>query len=147
MSCHCCILKSRFYVDLTFIYINIFCPKSTDSLPDKIILHCLHRHNIKPTHIRLISGVNCSERTGHTSAQMSSVTDKLLKEPIWVGMIVMFNLLLLFGALYIAKRRCGRYVPCCRDTKEMLRRRGGIYLFHCGIYFQTMFFLFLLSLT
>jgi len=39
-----------------------------------------------------------------------TIGQKLLKEPIWIGMIVMLNLLLFFCVTYVVRRKCGHRI-------------------------------------
>lgn len=61
----------------------------------------------------------------NNNIQFTTVGQKLIKEPIWIGIIVVFNLLILFGISYVIKKKCAKYLMCCKDTKAILREREG----------------------
>ncbi|XP_062579282.1 uncharacterized protein LOC134241237 [Saccostrea cucullata] len=68
----------------------------------------------------------------NNNAKFTTVGQKLLKEPIWIGMIVVFILLIIFGISYIIKKKCAKYLICCKDTKDILREREDEIPAHCN---------------
>lgn len=61
----------------------------------------------------------------NNNVKFTTVGQKLLKEPIWIGMVVVFILLIIFGICYVIKKRCAKYTVCCKDMKAILREREG----------------------
>ncbi|CAC5357383.1 unnamed protein product [Mytilus coruscus] len=68
------------------------------------------------------TGRNCSFFEKPLISTQSKRT--LMDEPIWIGMITVLILLILFGLLLLARRRCSRYFKCCEDTDEILKKQA-----------------------
>lgn len=64
----------------------------------------------------------------NNNVKFTTVGQKLLKEPIWIGMVVVFILLIIFGICYVIKKKCAKYTVCCKDMKAILREREGMYM-------------------
>ncbi|XP_045193472.2 uncharacterized protein LOC123549434 [Mercenaria mercenaria] len=55
------------------------------------------------------TGPRCSILIPKPEEQLT-IGQKLLKEPIWIGMIVMLNLVLFFCVSYVIRRKCGKRI-------------------------------------
>ncbi|XP_071089298.1 uncharacterized protein [Haliotis cracherodii] len=42
-----------------------------------------------------------------------AIGQRLLGEPIWIGLIVILSVLLAFGIFYVIRRKCGKHFTCC----------------------------------
>ena len=43
-----------------------------------------------------------------------TIGQRLLGEPIWIGLIVILSVLLLFGILCVVRRKCAKRYACCQ---------------------------------
>ncbi|XP_035827422.1 uncharacterized protein LOC106012669 [Aplysia californica] len=58
----------------------------------------------------------CAQRMDDSELAIT-LGERLLKEPIWIGLIVILSVLLLFGILYVIRRKCGKHFTCCQIAK------------------------------
>ncbi|XP_069113484.1 uncharacterized protein [Argopecten irradians] len=64
---------------------------------------------------------------------VTTTGEKLLNEPIWIGMIVVLNLIFAFTSMFIVRRRCEKKLKCCKESKaaengqEKSSGRGGVH--------------------
>lgn len=56
-----------------------------------------------------VSGSTCSESIPEPEEDLT-IGQKLLKEPIWIGMIVILNLVFFFCVSYVIRRKCGKKI-------------------------------------
>ncbi|OWF34746.1 Protocadherin Fat 3 [Mizuhopecten yessoensis] len=62
-------------------------------------------------------GEDCSSKKPAKKTIMGT-GEKLLNEPIWIGMIVVLNLVFAFTSMFIVRRRCEKKLNCCKETKS-----------------------------
>ncbi|CAG5124567.1 unnamed protein product [Candidula unifasciata] len=56
-------------------------------------------------------GPMCTQRLEGSNRE--TLGQRLLKEPIWIGLIVILSVITLFGVIYILRRKCGSLFVCC----------------------------------
>ncbi|XP_033754450.1 uncharacterized protein LOC117337534 [Pecten maximus] len=56
---------------------------------------------------------------------VTTTGEKLLNEPIWIGMIVVLNLIFAFMSMFIVRRRCEKKLKCCKEIKSTENDKSG----------------------
>jgi hypothetical protein len=69
----------------------------------------LYKHFFILNHKFSIPGAKCSVEIPKAEEKLT-IGQKLLKEPIWIGMIVILNLVLFFCVSYVIRRKCGKKI-------------------------------------
>ncbi|XP_055955435.1 uncharacterized protein LOC126815047, partial [Patella vulgata] len=62
--------------------------------------------------------INDSHQAIVVLTPQSSISDILMSEPIWIGLIVILSVLCFFGIFYLIRRKCGKYFKCCEPNKK-----------------------------
>ncbi|XP_060081091.1 uncharacterized protein LOC132560445 [Ylistrum balloti] len=70
------------------------------------------------------TGDDCSVKIPEQKETIAA-GEKLLNEPIWIGMIVVLNLVFAFTSMFIVRRRCEKKFKCCKETKSSEDNKAG----------------------